>query len=148
MPMTEQTTTATVSLYEQDETAWLEQTAGLVAQGRFAEIDQHHLSEYLADMARRDKREVLSRLVVLLAHLLKWEHQPQQRTRSWEATILHQRQELQDLLESGALRNHAREALAKAYERAVKLAAVETGMAEGAFPAACPWPLEEMAPEE
>lgn len=146
--MTEQTTPATVSLYEQDETAWLEQTAGLVAQGRFAEIDHHHLSEYLADMARRDKREVLSRLVVLLAHLLKWEHQPQQRTQSWEATILHQRQELQDLLESGTLRNHTREVLAKAYERAVKLAAVETGMAEGAFPSACPWPLEELAPEE
>lgn len=146
--MPEQTTPATVSLYEQDETAWLEQTAGLVAQRRFAEIDHHHLSEYLADMARRDKREVLSRLVVLLAHLLKWEHQPQQRTRSWEATILHQRQELQDLLESGTLRNHAREMLAKAYDRAVKQAALEMGMAEGAFPAACPWPLEELAPEE
>ena len=145
--MTQQTMPTAVFLYEQDETAWLEQTAGLVAQRRFAEIDHRHLSEYLADMARRDKREVLSRLVVLLVHRLKWEHKPQQRTRSWEATILHQRQELQDLLESGALRNHARGVLAKAYERAVKQAAVETGAAEGAFPAVCPWPLEELAPD-
>jgi hypothetical protein len=119
-----------------------------VAQRRFAEIDHHHLSEYLADMARRDKREVLSRLVVLLAHLLKWEHQPQQRTKSWEATILHQRLELQDLLESGTLRNYAREVLAKAYERAAREAALEMGAEEGAFAAACPWPLEELVPEE
>lgn len=146
--MSEQTTPAVPSLYEQDETAWLEQTAGLVAQQRFAEIDHHQLSEYLADMAKRDKREVLSRLVVLLVHLLKWEHQPQQRTRSWETTILHQRGELHDLLESGTLRNHAREVLAKAYQRAVREAALEVGAAEGAFSAACPWTLEELVPEE
>jgi hypothetical protein len=146
--MNEQTTPATPSLYEQDETAWLEQTAHLVAQRRFAEIDHHHLGEYLADMARRDRREVLSRLVVLLAHLLKGEHQPGQRSQSWEATILHQRQELQDLLESGTLRNHARQVLAKAYERAVQQAAVEMGVEEGALPAACPWTLEVLVPEE
>src|SRR5437764_15072680 len=99
--MTEQTAPVTLSLYEQDETAWLEQTAALVAQRRFAEIDPDHLSEYLADMARRDKREVPSRLIVLLVHLLKWEHQPEQRTGSREPAILHQRRESLDLLESG-----------------------------------------------
>src|SRR5438105_15288639 len=103
-----------------DETAWLEQTAALVAQRRFGEIDPDHLSEYLSDMARRDKREVLSRLTVLLAHLLKWDRQPDRRTGSWEATILHQRQELRDLLESRTLRNHAGEALGTAYARAVR----------------------------
>jgi len=146
--MTEQTTRASPSLYEQDETAWLEQTAGLVAQGRFAEIDHHHLREYLIDMARRDKREVLSRLMILLVHLLKWEHQPQLRTKSWEATIFHQRQELQDLLESGTLRNYGREILAKAYERAIKQAALETEAEEATFPVTCPWPLEELVPAE
>ena len=146
--MSKQTTPAVTCLYEQDETGWLEQTAGLVAQRRFAEIDHEQLSEYLADMARREKREVLSRLVVLLVHLLKWEHQPQQRTRSWEATILHQRGELRDLLESGVLRNHAQEVLVKAYERAAREAALEMGAAEGALPDACPWTLEELTAEE
>ena len=72
--MTEQSAPATPSLYVQDETAWLEHTAGLVAQRRFDEIDHENLSEYLADMARRDRRDVLSRLTVLLAFLLKWDH--------------------------------------------------------------------------
>jgi hypothetical protein len=86
--------------------------------------------------------------MVLLAHLLKWEHQPQLRTKSWEATIFHQRQELQDLLESGTLRNYGREILAKAYERAVKQAALEMDAAEDTFPVTCPWPLEELVPAE
>src|SRR5712691_3629821 len=107
--MIEQVTSTPASLFEQDETAWLEQTASLVAQGRFGEVDHDHLSEYLTDMARRDKREVFSRLVTLLAHLLKWEHQPENRSNSWRGTILEQRRELRLLLESGSLRRHAAE---------------------------------------
>src|SRR3954470_9132237 len=102
-------------LYEQDETAWLEAMADLVGRGRLDELDTAHLSEYLTDMAIRDRREVYSRLVVLLAHLLKWDHQPDKRTGSWRATIRHQRLELRMLLESRTLRNHAETVLAKAY---------------------------------
>ena len=60
---------------------------------------------YLADMAKRDKREVSNRLRMLLVHLLKWEYQPRKRSRSWEGTILTQRYELQALLESRTLKN-------------------------------------------
>ena len=80
-------------LYEQDETAWLEAMAALAADGRYAEMDHLHLSDYLADMAKRDRREVFSRLVVLLSDLLKWEHQPERRTGSWRGTIREQRRE-------------------------------------------------------
>src|SRR5712692_9170689 len=90
-------------LYHEDETAWLEAMARLVAQRRYDELDHEHLSEFLGDMARRDKREVLSRLATLLAYLLKWEHQPDQRSNSWRATISVQRQELRDLFESRTL---------------------------------------------
>jgi Domain of unknown function DUF29 len=148
LPMTEQTLLATPSLYELDETAWLEKTAALIGQQRFGEIDHAQLSEYLSDMARRDKREVLSRLTALLAHLLKWEYQPDHKTNSWQITILHQRNELRDMLESRTLENHARTILAKAYERALQQAALETGTEEAAFPAVCPWSLEEVVPEE
>src|SRR5206468_4302852 len=98
-------------LYEQDETAWLEKTAELIAQRRYAELDHDNLSGYLTDMARRDKREVFSRLILLLTHLLKWDHQPDQRSNSWRGTILAQRRELRLLLESGTLRRYAGEVL-------------------------------------
>jgi hypothetical protein len=91
---------------------------------------------------------VLSRLTVLLAHLLKWEHQPEKRNHSSEATILHQRNELRDLLESRTLQNYAREVLGKAYGRAVKEAVLEMAADESLFPPACPWSLEEAVPEE
>lgn len=131
-------------LYIRDETAWLEIMARLIAERRFGELDYEHLHEFLTDMARRDRREVLSRLKKLLLHLLKWEHQPDHRSNSWVKTIEDQRQELRDLLESGTLRNHAQDVLAKAYERAVKLASIETGLSESTFPQACPLTLEDI----
>jgi len=130
-------------LYHTDETAWLEQMAALAATGEIAALDLGHLSEYLLDMAKQDKRGVLHRLVRLLVHLLKWEHQPDKRTRSWELTIQEQREELQDLLESGTLRNYADQELGKAYQKAVRRAAVETDLTEEAFPGQCPYTLEQ-----
>ncbi len=129
-------------LYERDETAWLEVMSALVAQGRLAELDQHNLSEYLSDMAKRDRREVFSRLVVLMAHLLKWEYQPDKRTGSWRATIEFQRMELADMLESATLRNHAIAVLDKAYINAVRQAIAETSLPESAFPTESPYTLE------
>lgn len=132
------------SLFQEDETAWLEAMASLLDERRFAEIDIDHLSEYLRDMARRDKREVLSRLTILLAHLLKWEYQPGQRNNSWQGTIAVQRRELADLLESKTLLNYAREVLAKAYGRAVDQAALEMGVPDKSFSADCPFAWDEI----
>ena len=130
-------------LYHTDETAWLEQMAALAATGETSALDLGHLSEYLSDMAKRDKREVLHRLVRLLVHLLKWEYQPEKRTRSRELTIQEQREELQELLESGTLRNYADQELGKAYQKAVRRAAVETDLTEEAFPRESPYTLEQ-----
>lgn len=137
-----------ILLYEQDETAWLEIMSNLAAQGRFAEMDYLNLSEYLADMAKRDRREVFSRLIVLLKHLLKWDYQPDQRTGSWQASILEQRSDLRVLLESGTLENHARTVLAKAYVEARKQAAAETGLPLATFPAECSRNLEALLVDE
>jgi hypothetical protein len=136
------------TLYEQDETAWLEAMAELAAQGRLSEMDHLHLSEYLADMAKRDRREVFSRLVVLLAHLLKWDHQPDRRSGSWRGTIREQRRELRQLLESATLRNHAEAVFAEAYAEARRQAADETELAVETFPEECGWTLDTALSEE
>lgn len=121
-------------LYLGDETAWLEQMAALIAEGRFADLDYANLGEFLTDMARRDKREVMSRLTLLMIHRLEWEHQPEKRSRSLQATIAEQRRELEDALESGTLRRYAQESLAKAHGGAIEQAAIETGLDGSAFP--------------
>jgi Domain of unknown function DUF29 len=132
------------NLYEQDETAWLDRMAELIQQRRLGELDYASLGEYLADMARRDRREVKSRLMVLLAHLLKWEHQPSRRSGSWAATIHLQQEEFADLASSGVLRNHAEAILGEAYDKAVKQAAVETELTASSFPAECPYSVEDL----
>ena len=141
-------TESLTDLYERDETAWLEIMADLVAKKRFAEMDYRHLSEYLSDMAIRDRREVKSRLVQLLLHLLKWEHQPENRASSWENSVFEQRLELQGLLESGTLRNHALEILDAVYALARKEAAKQTKLKIGKFPKECPWSLDELLADD
>lgn len=134
-------------LYETDETAWLEIMAALAAEGRYRELDYPNLSDYLADMAKRDRREVSSRLVVLLAHLLKSAHQPGRLGRSGRATIREQRRELRQLLESQTLRNHAAAVLADAYAEARRQAADETDLDREVFPAENAWDLDAVLGE-
>jgi hypothetical protein len=137
-----------VGLYERDETAWLEAMAGLISAGKLDELDYEHLQEYLSDMAQREKREVKSRLVVLIVHMLKWDHEKKQRSRSWRVTIETQRQELLDVLESKVLRSHARSVLAKSYRDAVRRVSAETGLPETKFPEQCPYSLDSLLSED
>ncbi len=138
------TTESMAALYAEDETAWLEAMAALIRRRDLAGLDLDNLGEYLTDMARRDRREVKSRLVVLMAHLLKWKFQRDKRSRSWRTTVLHQRQELADLAGRGVLRAHAEAVLPEAYENAVELAASETGLPRASFPADCPYTIEQL----
>jgi hypothetical protein len=131
-------------LYLEDETAWLDAMAERIQAGALDELDFAHLQEYLSDMAARDRREVKSRLIVLLAHILKWTGQPDHRTRGWVLSILEQRQELQDLVGKGVLQNHAREVLQDAYSAAVLRASAETGLEADDFDANCPYTLEDL----
>lgn len=129
-------------LFEADETAWLEAMSELIQRGRFDELDYPHLCEYLTDMAKRDRREVESRLAILIAHLLKWAHQAENRSGSWRGTIVVQRQELARLLGRGVLRNHAEAVLADAYADGVEQAVAETGLPAMTFPEECPYTLD------
>ena len=136
------TTTRLNDLYTQDETAWLECMAALVRDRETTELDWDNLSEYLTDMAQRDRREVKSLLVVLLAHVLKYSHQPNRRSSSWRATIIEQRQRLADLASRGVLRSHAEAVLSEAYSEAVELAAAETRLPIVTFPTLCEFDLD------
>jgi hypothetical protein len=136
------------ALYDLDETAWLEAMAGLIQQGRWGDLDFAHLGEYLTDMARRDRREIESRLTTLIAHVLKWVHQPDRRSASWRGTLIEQRQELARLVRRGVLRNHAEAVLAEAYAEAVERAAAETGFAVESFPGPCPYTVEQLLSPE
>jgi len=131
-------------LFEQDETAWLDRMAELAREGRSGDLDLPHLADYLSDMARRDRREVESRLVVLMMHILKWGYQPDHRSRSWLSTVVEQRQELNRIAGRGVLRDHASKVLGELYPEAVERAVAETGLPLDRFPVECPYSLDQL----
>jgi hypothetical protein len=132
------------ALYDLDETAWLDAMARLARDGRPDELDLPNLADYLSDLSRRDRREVESRLAVLMAHFLRWEFQPAHRSRSWRATVVEQRQELNRLAARGVLRLHAESVLASLYSDAVERSSAETGLPPSHFPADCPFSLDDL----
>jgi len=139
-----QTKLSLPDLYLEDETAWLEAMAERIRKGTIANLDYSNLGEYLSDMAKRDRREVESRLVVLLMHILKWVHQPDHRSGSWRSSIIEQRQELVRLASGGILRNHAEAVLHEVYAEALERAAAETGLPSSAFPTDCEFAFDEL----
>lgn len=136
-------------LYEQDIHAWTKQTAQLLRQHRFQDLDIEHLVEELETMSRRDRQELVSRLKILLGHLLKWQHQPAHRSSSWRGSILEQRLRIRDLLQdSPSLKPFLAEAANVAYADGAKLASKETGLLLAAFPDALPYTLEPLLDDD
>ena len=131
--------------HEQDFYLWTQQQANALKAGNLAEIDMRNLAEEVESMGSSEKRELGHRLSVLIAHLLKWQHQPVRRGNSWRLTIQNQRDDIQDLLEdSPSLKPEITKRLEKAYIRARRMASLEIGLAESDFPVECPFVLDEM----
>ena len=131
--------------YNKDFYAWLMKNADLLRQHKFNEVDIEHVAEELESMGKSEKRELTSRLTVLLAHLLKWKFQPALRSRSWKNTILTQRIDITELLEdSPSLHYELGERLAIAYEKARLSAEDETGIDKNNFPDNCPFTFEQL----
>jgi hypothetical protein len=79
------------TLYERDYGLWAEQMADLIAAGRFGELDIENLVEEVRDLSKRERDCLLSSLRLIVHHLLKWDYQPQKRSRSWQTTIQRER---------------------------------------------------------
>lgn len=136
------------SSYDQDYYLWFTEQASILRNGMWRQVDVEHLAEELEDMGKREKRVLRSRTVVLLAHLLKYAYQPEQRSSSWKGTIREQRKQLESLLrDSPSLKATLLEELEDSYISARLLASGETGLAEAAFPLACPLTLEQLLDE-
>ena len=140
------TSPKTPSLYDADFYAWANQQAALLRAGRLSEADIANIAEEIESMGRSEKRELVSRLAVLLMHLLKWRFQPKHRGKSWRLTIEIQRIELErHLADNPSLKSKVADALADAYRTARLQAARETKLDAKAFPSSCPWSDEEIS---
>jgi hypothetical protein len=130
-------------LYDRDFYEWTLRNAELLRAGKASEADLDHIAEEIEDMGKRERRELVSRLGVLIGHLLKWQSQPDRRSRSWEATIRLQREEISDLLEEmPSLRRYLEGNLARAYRHGVIAASTETRLPIEDFLSTSPFSLD------
>lgn len=135
----------TQTLYEKDFNLWIEQTINQLKKGNLTDLDIENLIEEIDSMGRSDKREIYSRLKVLLMHLLKWKYQPEKRTPSWVNTIDEQREQLELMLkDSPSLKPYFREILLECYQKAVRAASNETNLSPQTFTVDCPFNLEQI----
>jgi hypothetical protein len=142
------------ALYDRDFYEWTQRNSELLSQGCIHEADVLHIAEEIRDMGERDKREVRSRLAVLITHLLKWQFQPQFRhtesgSSSWLASINEQRNDLSEIFDqSGSLERAGRSDLARVYRQAAKQASIETGIPASRFPTECPYSFDQIIDHE
>ena len=84
--------------YTGDFYTWATTQADAVRRRSANEVDWDNIAEELEGLASQQAWEFYNRMVVLVLHLLKWRHQPERRSPSWEASVRVQRKELAKLL--------------------------------------------------
>ena len=135
--------------YETDIAAWAAEQAQLVRARRFDRLDLEHIAEEIEDVGKGEQRELAARLALLMAHLLKWQCQPQRRGNSWRRTIKEQRRALAFHLKrvpSLATRLADPEWCDAIWADAVTLAIDETGL--DGLPEQCPWTLGQVLAQD
>lgn len=131
-------------LYEHDFYCWATEQATVMRNKRFElealGIDWLNVAEELDTLGRSEKRELRSRLGVLLLHLLKWLNQPMHQGASWRLTIDEQRDALAEVLASNpSLKPLLDQSLKQAYAHARRRGVIESGLSQSTFPLDCPW---------
>ncbi len=135
--------------YERDFYSWLMEQARLLREGRWAALDRDNLAEEIESLGAEQFDKLVGALRVLMLHMLKWDHQPKKRTRSWALSIKAQRHDLDDVLsDNPGLKSRLPEALERAYRKAWLQAIKETKVAEARFPAACQYSWNDIVSRE
>ena len=133
------------TLYDLDFYQWTQSQSDLLRVEEWEQLDWQHIAEEIESLGKKDKRQVQSRLAVLITHLLKWEYQPDKRSPNWRKTLKEQRFRLMLVLnDSPSLKVGLPEFIAVVYPYAVENAADETGLDRRLFPVVCPYRIEQL----
>ena len=137
-------TPASDALYETDFFRWTQEQARLLRERRWDDLDLENLIDEVESVGRSNKAEIESRLVVLVAHLLKWKYQPGLRSSGWRGTISEQRFRIALVLrDSPSLRGYPGRVFLDQYLAARLRASKETGIDFTLFPETCPFSVEQ-----
>jgi hypothetical protein len=135
--------------YQNDILVWAREQAALLRSGQLSAIDIEHIAEEILDVGKSEQRELENRMAVLLAHLLKWQFQPERQSSSWKRTIREQRKSiLIRLKKTPSLRGDLNDSdwWISAWADAVSKTIDETGI--GNLPESCPWSIDDILTED
>jgi hypothetical protein len=131
--------------YDSDFYSWSQEQGQLVREGRWMEIDRENVAEEIESLGREQFNKLESAFRVLLMHMLKWDHQPERRSRSWANSIATQRLDLNDVLgDNPGLKPRIDEAILRAYRKARIEASTETNLERATFPETCPYSFDDI----
>ncbi|WP_434687319.1 DUF29 domain-containing protein [Pseudanabaena minima] len=122
-----QTTAPPLTLYERDLDLWLEMVIVQLKAGDFHNLDVENLIEELEGLSGSNKREIESRLIRLIEHILKrcYVNMPDC-YRGWEVTIINKRDKLRRLLrQSPSLKRHFLQSFDESFDTALELVRTE-----------------------
>ena len=132
------------SLYDTDFVRWVESTAAQLRAQDYASVDWANLIEEIESMSRQERKSLKSNLKVVWLHLLKWQYQPNRRSKSWRSSLREHRERLvDDLKDSPSLKPYLQEIFAECYDRARAQAADETDLPLDTFPIDCPYTADQ-----
>lgn len=133
------------NLYETDFYAWTLEQSRLLKAGDFTHLDVVNLIEEIESLGKQQRQELRNRLGILIGHLLKWNYQPDKRSKIWRATIREQRREISQLLqENSSLKPYLIEAIALAHKSGLDLVVKETPLDYEDLPDDCPYSPEQL----
>jgi hypothetical protein len=133
------------TLYGTDFAEWSTQTAELLRQRRFDEIDIENVAEEIQSLGDSQSQGARSQLRRMLMHLIKQKIQPERDGSSWRASIVNAQREILDAIDSSlSLRRRLGDRLDALYKQAIRDARYETGLHAEEIPAECPFTLAQL----
>ena len=131
--------------YETDFYAWTLEQSKFLKEGDFKHLDIINLVEEVESLGKQQRQELRNRLGILIGHLLKWDYQPEMRSKSWRATIREQRREVLHLLkENPSLKPYLAEAVMNAHQSGLDLVIRETPLDDPDLPANPIYTIEQL----
>lgn len=136
------------TLYGQDFYLWIQTTIQHLQERNLEQLDIENLIEEIDSMGRSEKKELKTRLVVLIEHLLKlqyWIEEKDDNARGWRNTVVEQRRQITyTLADSPSLKAILNDVFLPCYQDAKKDTINKYQLPSNLFPEEPPFSLDQV----
>ena len=134
---------------DEDYVTWIERQMALLRAHQFDQLDLDFLLEELEGLVAAERRELRSRLDVILVYLIKCRYQPSRKETSWLRTLNEQRRRVEFVLDdSPSLRRWLPELLTQVWPKSRKKALQEMGLDATHVPEQAVFSLDQVLDDE